>query len=181
MELSDTKPIGKPPQALALIIILASLLFISKYQEKNKNGWLILFIITASPLVLIKIYAFLVLILSLGIPSLFQIIKDKKANLLFALLTTTIISSVIYIANTSSINESKTFLIFEPWWYIRTMIVEPSRLNLLDWELRRQTYLYEKNILRVIQIEIQSLIIFVIGNMGTRIISLYWLIKERKK
>ena len=172
---------GNPPQAFALTIILAILISIQKYEKDKKIIWLLMLTAMASSLSLIKIYAFIVLVLSLGFLSLYQIIKRKNYRYLIATIIIGVLSFSIYFLSTSNPMESKSFLIFEPWWYIRTMVVEPSRLNLLDWELRRQTYLYERNFLRVIQIEFQSFIIFLIGNLGTRIIAIYWLIKERKK
>ncbi|MBP9758706.1 hypothetical protein KBD45_03350, partial [Candidatus Dojkabacteria bacterium] len=72
---------------------------------------------------------------------------------------------------------SASFLIYEPWWYIRTMIVEPSRLNLLDWELRRQTYIVESNWKRVIWLEGMGFLIFFFGNLGMRFIGLWEFLK----
>jgi hypothetical protein len=58
------------------------------------------------------------------------------------------------------------------------MIVEPSRLNLLDWELRRQTYIYEHNWKRVIWLEGWGFIIFFFGNLGMRFLGLWEYLKS---
>ena len=58
------------------------------------------------------------------------------------------------------------------------MIVEPSRLNLLDWELRRQTYIYEHNLKRVIWLEGMGFFIFFFGNLGMRFIGLWDFLKS---
>jgi hypothetical protein len=57
------------------------------------------------------------------------------------------------------------------------MIVEPSRLNLLDWELRRQTYIYEHNWKRVIWLEGMGFLIFFFGNLGMRFLGLWEFVK----
>ena len=57
------------------------------------------------------------------------------------------------------------------------MIVEPSRLNLLDWELRRQTYIYEHNWKRVIWLEGMGFLIFFFGNLGMRALGLREFVK----
>lgn len=172
---------GNPPQALALIIILSILLSIVKYFKKREIIWLIFIALLTTSLPLIKIYAWVPITGSLIILSLYTAVKEKNYNFTLLTLITILVSLALYSLSVSNPFKSKSFLILKPWWYIRTMVVEPSRLNLIDWELRRQTYLYEKNFLRVAQIEIQSFLIFLIGNLGTRILAFYWLIKERKK
>jgi hypothetical protein len=86
------------------------------------------------------------------------------------------LAGFLYLPNSSG----GAFLIFQPWWYIRTMIVEPSRLNLLDWELRRQTYIYEHNWKRVIFLEGTGFLIFFFGNLGMRFIGLWDFVKTAK-
>jgi len=83
----------------------------------------------------------------------------------------------IYLPNTVS---SENFLVLEPWWYIRTMVVAPERLNWLDLELRRQTYISEHNWKRVASLEILAFLIFFFGNLGMRFFGLFVLVRSRK-
>ena len=57
------------------------------------------------------------------------------------------------------------------------MVVIDSRLDWIDLEHRRQTYIYENNLKRVIQLEITAFLIFVFGNLGMRFIGLLSFIK----
>ena len=53
-----------------------------------------------------------------------------------------------------------SFLMFEPWWFIRTMIVVPERLNMVIMEHRRQFYMAQHTwhaYLRVLQLELGGL------------------------
>ncbi len=61
------------------------------------------------------------------------------------------------------------------------MIAAPDRLNWVDLELRRQTYLAHSNYLRVLQIEVESFLIFLIGNLGFRILGIWYLVKVSKQ
>ena len=100
----------------------------------------------------------------------FEAIRNKKFGyflMFFILLVTNFITLHIISPNAIS------FLIFEPWWFIRTMVV--VKLGLIDWELRRQHYLYVgrfTSYLRVIQLEGTALLIFITGNLGVRILGL---------
>jgi len=170
---------GNPPQIFSDVIFLATLLFFFHALWKNERSLLFIIIILASSLSVTKIYASIVFISAFGLLSLFRLLKDKKYDFLLACFLIILLSLLIYISNVSTLTESKSFLIFQPWWFIRTMIAEPSRLNLVDWELRRQTYLYERNYLRVAEIEIGSFLIFLIGNLGTKILGLFWYLKQK--
>ncbi len=112
---------------------------------------------------------------ALGITGLWQLFKERKVQLLVLTAVSGILAAILYFPNTSG---STSFLIWEPWWYIRTMIVEPSRLNLLDWELRRQTYIYEHNWKRVIFLEGVGFLIFFFGNLGMRFVGLWEFVKS---
>lgn len=170
---------GNPPQIVSNFLVLSAIYFLfSLIQEKNKNNrkkiFLVCFLLFGT-LASFKIYAGLIMLAALGVTATWQFIKEKKFQLIILTGISGILTTLLYFTNTS---ESSSFLIFEPWWYIRTMIVEPSRLNLLDWELRRQTYIYEHNWKRVIFLEGVGFLIFFFGNLGTRLLGLWDFLKS---
>lgn len=171
---------GNPPQIVSNFLFLTSIYFVLKYlEQKNKRDKIVFFLINLVLLGTIssfKIYAGVILLGSLSIVGTWQLIFNKKSELFFLSLVSGIMALALYLPNTSN---SGSFLIFEPWWYIRTMIVEPSRLNLLDWELRRQTYIYEHNWKRVIWLEGMGFLIFFFGNLGMRFLGLWEFIKTK--
>lgn len=78
--------------------------------------------------------------------------------------------------------EAVSFLMFLPWWFIRTMVVD--KLGWMDHELRRQHYLSKGTwnaYLRVLQLEITALLIFIIGNFGMRILGFYTIFRQSLK
>ncbi len=170
---------GNPPQIISNFLFLSAIYFVLVYlEQKNKTRKIVYFIIASIILGTIssfKIYAGVILLATIGIFGLWKIIREKKFDLFVLSLVSGILALILYLPNTSN---SSSFLILEPWWYIRTMIVENSRLNLLDWELRRQTYIYESNWKRVIWLEGIGFLIFFFGNLGMRFLGLKEFLKS---
>src|SRR3989344_2598626 len=165
---------GNPPQIISNFLVLTALYFLITFlQRKTKLNFAICVLLFGT-LSAFKIYAGVVLLIALGIAGVWQLIREKSFQLLLLTILSGILAAILYLPNTFS---STSFLIFEPWWYIRTMIVEPSRLNLIDWELRRQTYIYEHNWKRVIFLEGLGFLIFFFGNLGVRFVGLWDLLK----
>lgn len=161
---------GNPPQISAFLIILSFLLIFSHYLRTKSKALFITCVLLAGTLAVFKVYAAVVLLGSLVLVGLWELFKEKKIYILSLALSSSLLSAILYLPNTA---KSASFLIFEPWWFIRTMIVTSDKLNLLDWELKRQTYIAENNWKRVLQIEITGFLIFFLGNLGTRFIGLW--------
>lgn len=157
---------GNPPQIISNFIVLTFLYLFLIFLNKESNRVLIFcLIILAGSLAGFKIYASLVLLGSLGLVGLYQVIRERKMFIFLTSFFAGIVSAAIYLPN--SLN-STGFLIFEPWWYIRTMVVTSNHLDWMDMELRRQTYLSEHNLKRVIQLELTAFLIFLFGNLGMK-------------
>jgi hypothetical protein len=169
---------GNPPQIVSNFLVLAALYFlITLLQKKNNRSVFAICVLLFGTISAFKIYAGVVLLGALAVVGIWQLIKDRSFQLILLTLLSGILAAILYFPNASG---SASFLIFQPWWYIRTMIVEPSRLNLLDWELRRQTYIYEHNWKRVIFLEGLGFLIFFFGNLGTRFLGLWEFVKMLK-
>jgi hypothetical protein len=167
---------GNPPQIVSDFLFLTALYFLLKFLQNKRKLTFAICVLLFGTISAFKIYAGVVLLGALGITSIWQIIREKDFKLLFLTILSGILAAILYFPNTSG---GASFLIWEPWWYIRTMIVEPSRLNLLDWELRRQTYIYENNWKRVIWLEGLGFLIFFFGNLGMRALGLWEFFKSK--
>lgn len=172
---------GNPPQIASDFLILTGLYFYLSFREQNakkaKTLYSVACVILFGTLASFKVYAGVVALAALGITGVWQLIKERKIETLMITFASAVLSAALYFPNTSG---STSFLIFQPWWYIRTMIVENSRLNWLDLELRRQFYLDRggiKSILRIIEYEGIGFLIFFFGNLGARLIGLREYIK----
>lgn len=170
---------GNPPQIASCFLLLSGIYFLlSLLQTKNTRARKLYFVICVlifGTITSFKVYAGIILLGALGITGVWQLIKERKIQLLVLTTISAILAAILYLPNTSG---SVAFLIFQPWWFIRTMIVEPSRLNLVDWELRRQTYIADHNWKRVISLEGVGFLIFFFGNLGMRFIGLWEYLKS---
>lgn len=168
---------GNPPQIISNFLILTFLIFLFMLLSKKDYIFTMAILLIAGALVGFKVYAAIVVIASLGLAGVWQFIRERKVTLIFLTVLSAIISAIIYLPNSSG---STSFLIFEPWWFIRTMVVEPSRLDWIDHELRRQTYIAENNLPRVIELEVTAFLIFFFGNLGMRFLAIPETIKITK-
>lgn len=157
--------LGNPPHAAAFIILTAFLYFFYKYLQSKTNNLFFLTALLGGAVIEFKVYAGTLILGGLLVVGLWEILSKRHFKTLLLFFITLALSLILYLPNNES---SQEFLIWEPWWFIRTMVVVPDRLNWLDMELRRQTYLSEGNIKRVIQLETTALLIFLFGNLGMR-------------
>ncbi|MBI2600841.1 hypothetical protein HYW42_02710 [Candidatus Daviesbacteria bacterium] len=170
--------IGNPPQIIASILVLTIFILLYFYIKEQRLVNSLMLILLISTLPVFKVYGGVVIFLSLGLVGIWQLIKSKRVNIFKILIPSGLLSALLYLPNSS---QSQNFLIYEPWWFIRTMIVSTDKLNWLDLELRRQTYIAENNWKRVIQIETTGFLIFLFGNLGIRFLGFWYLIKKIKQ
>ena len=152
------------------------MIFLDQKEKRLKLKYFIISFILLGTISAFKIYAGVILLGTLSIIGSWNLIFKRDLRLFLLSLLSGIMALALYIPNSSN---TGSFLIYEPWWYIRTMIVEPSRLNLLDWELRRQTYIYEHNWKRVVWLEGMGFLIFFFGNLGMRALGLWEFVKTK--
>lgn len=167
---------GNPPQIISNFIIISAIYFYILLKEQHSRNKKIIYslicILLFGTLVSFKVYAGIIALSALGLVGLLEFIKTKRINTLIITFISGLLSMALYFPNMSG---SASFIIFHPWWYIRTMVVEPSRLNWIDLELRRQFYLDRggiKSILRIIEYEGVAFLIFFFGNLGMRFLGL---------
>ena len=167
--------LGNPPHASAFIITTISLFFLLKYLTNRQMIYFFLIAFLGGIVIEFKVYAGVLILEGLLFIGIFEFFTKRifKSFLLF--LTTFFIAFAIYFPNSE---HSQDFLIWQPWWYIRTMVVATDRLNWLDLEHRRQTYIAENNWKRVIQLELTAFLIFLLGNLGMRFLGFLIIAKQ---
>ncbi len=162
--------LGNPPHAAAFIIVIVFLLLLLKMNERFHWSLFWFIALLGGALVEFKVYAGVLMLGGLLVIGLWQLIRERNTKYLLLFLATLIIALIIYLPNSAN---SQDFLLWHPWWFIRTMVVAPDRLNWLDLELRRQTYVADHNWKRVFQLEAEAFMIFLIGNLGMRAVGFF--------
>lgn len=167
--------IGNPPQITSLIILLVFLYFFYALTENRTKLFYAVCVLMLGTLIVFKVYAGIVALICVLAISVYQLLIYKKVYFFGIFIPSLILSLALYLPNTAG---SASFLIWEPWWFVRTMVVGTDKLNWIDLELRRQTYIYEGNWKRVLQVELTAFLIFVFGNLGTRFVGFWFLAKN---
>lgn len=168
--------IGNPPHAIAISLLTSFFLSFYLYLQERNKYWFIISFVLASVLAGFKVSAGVVLLIGLGFSAMIDLIFNRRFS-------TIILCILLGISNFITIKimtkGAEGFLMFLPWWFIRTMVV--AKLDWMDLEFRRQHYLAQGTLkanLRVIQLELEAFLIFLIGNMGMRILGFYEIGRE---
>ncbi len=170
--------LGNPPHAAAFLITTVFLFCFLKYLQTRKLFFFFLCIILGGAVIQFKVYAGMLILGGLLLAGIFELFLRRKFQILFLFLLTFFVSFIIYFPNSKN---SQDFLLWQPWWFIRTMVVAPDRLNWIDLELRRQTYIVEDNWKRVVQVEATAFLIFLLGNLGMRFVGFWAYFKKIKE
>lgn len=145
-----------PPYALSLIFLLLGFI----YLKKKKYFLTTVFFGTVG---FIKIYA--------GILGLF--------TLLFYSVPWFIVSSFLSLVLFLPFNSLSTqTLLFHPLWFVQSLFSDPSRLNWPRFSSALINYRLGGNYLKLIPAALIGLCIFLVGNLGIRILGFYRLSKE---
>ncbi len=173
--LSQTQSVlGNPPHASAFIVTIIFLFSLYKYLDLRNKAYFFLCVILGGAVIEFKVYAGLLILGGLLVVSIYELLFKRIYQVLLLFLTTLFVSLIIYLPNSAN---SQDFLIWQPWWYIRTMVVATDRLNWLNLELIRQTYVADHNWKRVIQVETVAFLIFLFGNLGMRFFGFWAFLK----
>ncbi len=169
--------LGNPPHAAAFIIVTVFLFSLLKYLTNRKFIYFFLCAILGGLVIEFKVYAGVLVLGGLLLIAIYELLTKKIFKTLLLFLATFVTALVIYLPSSQN---SQDFLLWQPWWFIRTMVVAPDRLNWMDLELRRQTYIDDENWKRVIQVEVTAFLIFLFGNLGMRFLG-FWTFARKVK
>lgn len=154
---------------LSLILMLAGFYLYLNYLEKpnSKRFWLLIFVFGL--IIGVKAYGGIIILFGLGVTSFWELITRKKTQTLRVFLGSLVISLLIFLPNNWA---SSSLFVFSPLWLPRVMIDAPDRVGWLRLAQARQAYFATGLWLKWWLAEALGLIIFFIGNLGTRMIGL---------
>lgn len=168
--------LGNPPHAISHGLLAAFFLSFLIYLRERNTIWVGTTFLIGSTLAGYKVSGGFVMLMGLGAASLIDFINKRK---FLSLLLPFLLGLSNFLTFNWMTSNGSSFLMFLPWWFVRTMIVD--KLGWMDLELRRQYYLSNGTwnaYLRVLQFELIALAIFIIGNLGMRILGIIELIKK---
>lgn len=156
-----------PPFALSLVLLLAGLYCL---HRDSPLGAVIIFGLLSQ----VKIYASVLVLICLGILSLF----DKKY--LKVLIGSSFLSALLFFPLNRN---SQNLLLWQPGWFLETLFA-PDRLNFPRFFSALNTYRVGQIWYKAIPAYSLALLVFIIGNLSTRLIVLFpiydWIRQPRK-
>ncbi|HUV71512.1 MAG TPA: hypothetical protein VMW25_00750 [Clostridia bacterium] len=160
-----------PPYALSLIFLLSGLVKLKDFLKKpsGKNLWLtaILF----GVLLEIKVYAGMITLGGLAILTLWSFyFHSWRRSMIKLFLITLAISLAVFLPFNW---RSGMLLVFSPLWFPRTMLAFGDRLGWFKLENARLTFLNSGQWWKWFLAEGLALGIFILGNLGTRVLG-FW-------
>lgn len=163
-----------PPFAMSLIVILAGLIFLLKYLKKSQNKYLIFCSLAFGLLIQIKAYSGILALLGLGVATIWQFLVRKKISLLKVSILSGIISVLVFLP---FLEKSVGLLVFQPFWFLETMMTYSDRLGWDKFYSAMTTYKMGKIWGKALLAYGAAFVIFVVGNLGTRIIGFFYFIQ----
>ncbi len=157
------------PQLLFSYIVLLTIFLIILHSNYRGKKFILLLGFLIGTLIIIKAFAAVLFLGALFILALLEL--RNKDYIYLKIFGMSLVFSVFFYLLAG--NKASSILIFSPLCFIKNMYESPDHLNFPDWELRRQLYLSKNNLVRVFQLYLQGLIVFILGNLGGRFLGLF--------
>jgi hypothetical protein len=167
------------PLGISFAVMLIVLVLVLNY-EKTRQPWnVILAGFIAGSVISIKAYGGLLLLVALGGWFLHNLIKKQhvKAHVAAGAIMVSISLLLVF----PSIKQGAQTFVYEPGWFLKTMMEAPDRFNYPNWEKLRLTYVSHGNYPRLIQLWGTAFLLFIGGNMGMRLVSFPILLSRWKR
>lgn len=169
-----------PPFAMSLVILLIGIYLWSIKRKENNVFWAIIIGLIFGVLSGIKVYAGILIGLSAGFFLLFKLIKRKSEKFDFIIVITTAVSAFLLLFLLGALSGS-SLLVFQPFWFIHSMIESVDKLYLprvASFRINLANLGFSYKFFVLVALEIFLLFLFLIGNLGTRILGFFVIFKK---
>lgn len=154
-----------PPFALSLVLILSGLIILIKKDKKITD--FLLCSLLFGVLIEIKAYAGILVLSGLGVAGLYNFWNRRDTSILKVFLISLVVSLVIFLP----LNKNPgSLLVWQPFWFLETMMGLSDRVGWNKFYSAMMTYKSDRLWIKEIPAYFVALVIFYIGNLGTRII-----------
>src|SRR3989344_3998059 len=165
-----------PPFALSLLFIFSGLYFLLEGTKAQKNGtqstiYYLLSTFLFGLLVQIKVYAGILVVSSLFFAGMLRLVNRKGTSLLKVFTGSLILSILFFSPSSRDIGQT---LIFKPFWFLETMMTFPDRFGWTRFGEAMVNYKLAGNWLKAIPTYTFAFLLFLFGNLGTRVIGGFW-------
>ncbi len=169
-----------PPFALSLCVLLGFLVLFDRWINNLNVMRLVVLSLLSGLLIQVKAYASVLLLTALGLIFLKSLITKNKSlkqiSLLFLL--SVIFTLTLFLP---SYKPGSGLFVFSPLWFIRSLFAAQDRLDLVRFANAWQAYVISGNYPKLLLLQLVGVVLFFLGNLGVRILSLPQLISSLKE
>jgi hypothetical protein len=149
-----------PPFALSIALLL---IFINLYSSKKTSKFLTLVLI-GGLLAQVKVYAFILLVLALVIKKEFRLVLG--------------IGLIGLLISLPTLGLQGSPFVFSPLWFPRSLVAAQDKLDLARLAQAWQVYEINSVYLKLFLVNVFALVIYLLGNLGIRVIGLLNILKK---
>ncbi|MCK4588736.1 hypothetical protein KAT60_02875, partial [Candidatus Woesebacteria bacterium] len=163
-----------PPFALSIVLMFLGLILLIRYKKSAGFGLLVLISLIFGSLVQVKIYAGILSLGGLFVAGTFEYFRKKDFNVLKVFVGSFLTSLLLYLP----LNKfSSNLIVYRPFWFLETMMGLTDRFYWQRFYEAMVNYRLGNIWIKAIPAYLIAFLIFLIGNMGTRIIKVPLIIK----
>lgn len=159
-----------PPFAISLVLFIGFLLLLLDSQQVKNVRLGLLMVLLGGVLIEFKVYAGVILLAALSVVALQRLVLHKEWFLAKVFLGCLMLSLLVFLPQNSG---STTFLVLAPFWFIHSMVDFPDRVGWLKLAQAREAYFARGEWLKYVYTEGLGLMMFIFGNLGTRLIAVF--------
>ena len=166
---------------IGYILILLGTFFVFKWFKTSALKYSFFAALVFSFLFGIKIFFAIPMATAFGLICLVQVKETKFKSLLPALLLFAL-SLLIYFTISDKVGfDHGSPIVLRPGWLITKMIEDPDRFNLEGYYLKQLHYESKNNWLRLSQMGIEKVLMYIFGNFWIKLLGIFYLVKTFKK
>ncbi len=166
-----------PPFALSLILILIGLISLLKYQESRLARHGVTATLAFGVLIQVKAYAGLLSLGGLFVGGIYRLVKGRDLRLLKVFLAALIISTLLFLPLNK---RASATIVFKPFWFLETMMGLTDRFYWPRFYEAMVNYKLGNVWIKAVPAYLVAFLVFLVGNMGTRIVKAPLIIKWLK-
>ncbi len=157
-----------PPFALSLVIMLTVLIILERKLYIKRHFFLFLIILIGLS-VQIKVYSGILILGALFMTGIYKYLLNRD----FTYLRIWLFSIILAIFFFMPLNRGSSSLIFiKPFWFLETMMILTDRVGWMRYGEAMINYKSAQNFLKMTPAYFLAFLIFIIGNMGTRLLAI---------
>jgi hypothetical protein len=167
-----------PPFALSLVFVFLGLILLVKGLDEKNKKYLTLATFLFGILIQIKVYAGILILAGLFVAGFWYLIEKGSATLFKVFSGVLIITLLLFLP---VVPEASKTVIWSPFWFLETMMSDPSRLFWPKFAQAMINYRLGGIFIKEIVAYSVAFLIFILGNMGLRTIGFAWIFKKGLK